>query len=136
MDEMYSMASTLRRAYHQAFGADTDSRLFLYQVSRRRPGNISKINTAHHTIFVFVYLKPFQCIGEGGQGGVLRIDFSSDGEWIRAEARGKDGELAAAPVVTILLSASSGEVCEDKTVRECPSAAVERTEVFSLGYCL
>lgn len=59
-----------------------------------------------------------QCIGEGGQGGVLRIDFSSDGEWIRGEARGKDENLATAPVVTILLAASSGEICEDKKVRE------------------
>lgn len=60
-----------------------------------------------------------QCIGEGGLGGLLRIDFSSDGEWIRAEAHGKAQSLAAAPIVTILVSASSGEVCEGGTVRRC-----------------
>lgn len=55
---------------------------------------------------------------------MLRIDFSSDGEWIRAEARGKPENVAASSVVTILLSASSGEICEDKTVRnELPLAA-------------
>ena len=46
------------------------------------------------------------------------MDFSSDGEWIRAEARGKGESPAATPIVSILLAASSGEVCEDKKVRK------------------
>lgn len=57
-----------------------------------------------------------QCIGEGGHGGVLRIDFSSDGNWIRAEARTKTEDPATSPVVIIVMAASSGEICEDKTV--------------------
>lgn len=55
----------------------------------------------------------------------MRIDFSSDGNWIRAEAHGKAETIDTTPVVTILLSASSGEICEDKTVRTWPVAGTD-----------
>lgn len=58
---------------------------------------------------------------------MLRIDFSADGEWIRAEARGKDEHVATTTqVVTILMAASSGEICEDKKVHLCLAAELQR----------
>lgn len=48
---------------------------------------------------------------------MLRIDFSKDGNWIRAEARSKTADATASPLAIILLSASSGEICEDQAVR-------------------
>ncbi|CAM9609602.1 unnamed protein product [Scytosiphon promiscuus] len=60
-------------------------------------------------IYIYSVLENFklECIGEGGQGGIMRMDFSSDGDWIRAEA-------PSTTLATLLFSASSGEVSEDK----------------------
>lgn len=55
-----------------------------------------------------------KCIGEGGQGGILRLDFSSDGKWIRSEAKVK-GDANA--IAVVLFSAETGHVCEDRQVR-------------------
>lgn len=62
-------------------------------------------------------LLKLQCVGEGGQGGILRLDFSLDGKWIRAEARAS-GEtcLVQSTVHIILFSAESGDICEDQEV--------------------
>lgn len=46
----------------------------------------------------------------------MRMDFSSDGNWIRAEARAPATATTSTSVTTTLLSASSGEVSEDKSV--------------------
>ncbi|CAM9415834.1 unnamed protein product, partial [Ectocarpus fasciculatus] len=69
-------------------------------------------------VYIYSVLENFklECIGEGGQGGILRIDFSKDGNWIRAEARSNTEDATASPLAIILLSASSGEVCEDQAV--------------------
>lgn len=42
---------------------------------------------------------------------MLRLDFSSDGKWIRAESRSK--EPVKNELKTILLSAESGDICAD-----------------------
>lgn len=58
-----------------------------------------------------------QCVAEGGQGGILRIDFSSDGKWIRAEARASgDKHSTQSGATSMVLSAESGELCEDSKV--------------------
>lgn len=47
----------------------------------------------------------------------MRIDISSDGKWIRAEARGTaDTYNAETTVTTIVMSAETGDVCEDQKV--------------------
>lgn len=57
-------------------------------------------------------------MGEGGQGGIVRIDFSSDGKRVRAEALGAGATSLAdsTTISTILFSAESGDVCDDKNV--------------------
>ena len=57
-------------------------------------------------------------MGEGGQGGILRIDFSSDGKRVRAEALGAGATSLAdsTTISTILFSAESGDVCDDQKV--------------------
>lgn len=57
-------------------------------------------------------------MGEGGQGGIVRIDFSADGKRVRAEALGPGATSLAdsTTIATILFSAESGDVCEDQNV--------------------
>lgn len=55
-------------------------------------------------------------MGEGGRGGLVRIDFSSDGKRVRAEALGAGATNSAdsSTIVTVTFSAESGDVCEDQ----------------------
>ena len=73
-------------------------------------------------------LHSLQRIVEGNQGGILRIDFSSDDLWIRAEARGKREAPDEAPTIAVVLvSAESGDICDDKKVERCPHVKNTRT---------
>lgn len=44
---------------------------------------------------------------------MLRLDFSSDGKWIRAESRSKEPVEADLKISITLLSAESGDVSAD-----------------------
>lgn len=58
-----------------------------------------------------------QFVGEGGQGGIMRIDFSLDGKWVRGEARSTaDTSVSQSTVIPIILSAESGDVCQNHEV--------------------
>lgn len=88
-------------------------------------------------------------MGEGGRGGILRIDFSSDGKRVRAETLGAGATSSAdsTTIATILFSAESGELCEDQNVSGVvrsssrylsliclPSANVQQNERHPLAY--
>ncbi|CAM9399079.1 unnamed protein product [Ascophyllum nodosum] len=70
-------------------------------------------------LYIYCVRKNFKLerIVEGNQGGILRIDFSSDDLWIRAEARGKrEAPDEASTIAVVLVSAESGDICDDKKV--------------------
>lgn len=78
----------------------------------------SLISPSHPSLIPAIvdFLK-LQCVGEGGQGGILRLDVSLDGKWIRAEARAPgDNCIVQSTVNVILFSADSGDICEDEQV--------------------
>lgn len=65
---------------------------------------------------------------ETGHGGILRVDFSSDGKWVRAEARMKDDWRTLA---IVLLSAESGEACNDQEAR---NSAFTHLNIFAIRH--
>ncbi|CAM9284992.1 unnamed protein product, partial [Choristocarpus tenellus] len=76
-------------------------------------GNRMAAASLDGNIYLYSVLENFQlqCIAEVGTEAVLRMDMSSDGEWIRAETRS-----SSASFETHFISAETGEKCTDDKV--------------------